>query len=150
MTDTNKENELPTQSPFYTIRDFKIAQHFIKDLPYNSKLKERTKAMRQSRNLSEVLFWQQVTKGGFYNIDFDRQRIIGNYIVDFYAKKLGLVVEIDGSSHDNKVDYDKERELYLISLGLKIYRIAVNDILKHLNPAMIKLEDYIIDNYKIN
>jgi len=137
------------QPPFYTIRDIKIAQHFIKDLPYNSNLKERTRGMRQARNLSEVLFWQQVTKGGFHNIDFDRQRIIGNYIVDFYAKKLGLVIEIDGSSHDNKVEYDKERELYLVALGLKVYRITVNDILKHLIPAMINLEDYIIDNYKI-
>ena len=144
MTNTNK----PTEPPFYTINGIKIVQHLIKDLPYNSTLKERTKAMRQARNLSEVLFWQQVTKGGFHNIDFDRQRIIGNYIVDFYAKKLGLVVEIDGSSHDNKVDYDKERELYLVALGLKVYRITVNDILKHLHPAMIGLEDYIINNYK--
>ena len=145
MTNTIKN----IQPPFYTIREFKIAQHFIKDLPYNSNLKERTKGMRQARNLSEVLFWQQVTKGGFHNIDFDRQRIIGNYIVDFYAKKLGLVVEIDGSSHDNKVEYDKEREIYLAALGLKVYRITVNDILKHLIPAMIGLEDYIIENYKI-
>ena len=145
MTNTFKNN----QPPFYTIREFKIQHHFIKDLPYNIKLKERTNGMRQARNLSEVLFWQQVTKGGFHNIDFDRQRIIGNYIVDFYAKRLGLVVEIDGSSHDNKMEYDKERELYLMALGLKVYRISVNDILKHLVPAMIKLEDYLIDNYKI-
>ena len=137
------------QPTFYTIREFKIQHHFIKDLPYNSNLKERANGMRHARNLSEVLFWQQVTKGCFYKIDFDRQRIIGNYIVDFYAKKLGLVVEIDGSSHDNKVEYDKERELYLTALGLKVYRITVNDILKHLIPAMIGLEDYIIENYKI-
>ena len=150
MTVANENIQQPSQPSFYTIRDCKIAQHFIKDLPYNSNLKERTKAMRQARNLSEVLFWQQVTKGGFHNIDFDRQRIIGNYIVDFYAKKLGLVVEIDGSSHDNKADYDIEREQYLVSLGLKVYRITVIDILKHLYPAMIKLEDYIIDNYRVN
>ena len=104
--------------------------------------------MRQARNLSEVLFWKQVTKGNFYSIDFDRQRIIGNYIVDFYAKKLGLVVEIDGSSHDNKVAYDLERELYLTSLGLRVYRISVIDIMKHINTSMIGLENYIIANYR--
>ncbi|MBP1163359.1 very-short-patch-repair endonuclease [Chryseobacterium sp. PvR013] len=38
----------------------------------------------------------------FHTIDFDRQRIIGNYIVDFYVKTLGLIIEIDGSSHDEK------------------------------------------------
>ena len=41
------------------------------DLPCNIKLKPRAKELRQAENLSEVLFWMQVTKGQFYNIDFD-------------------------------------------------------------------------------
>ena len=142
--------ELSTQPPYYTIRNIRIRQNPIQDLPYNGNLKERARAMRQARNLSEVLFWKQVTKGNFYQIDFDRQRVIGNYIVDFYAKKLCLVVEIDGSSHDNKVEYDEDREHYLRSLGLKVYRIKVTDVLWHLHLAMIGLEDYIITNYRID
>jgi len=55
---------------------------------------------------------------GFHRIDFDRQRVIGNFIVDFYVKALGLVIEIDGSSHIGKEDYDKQRQNYLESLGL--------------------------------
>lgn len=51
----------------------------------------------------------------FWKIDFDRQRIIGNYIVDFYVKTLGLVIEIDGSSHENKEEYDQKREEKSIS-----------------------------------
>ena len=42
------------------------------NLPYNPKLKERAKALRYAENLPEVLFWMQVTKGGFHQIDFDR------------------------------------------------------------------------------
>lgn len=49
----------------------------------------------------------------WHNLDFDRQKIIGNYIVDFYNKYLGLIVEIDGNSHDEKVEYDSERDAYL-------------------------------------
>ena len=116
-------------------------------LPYNSQLKLRAKDLRQARNLSEVLFWMQVTKGSFHKIDFDRQRVIGNYIVDFYIKQLGLVIEIDGSSHDFKVDYDKVREDYLISLGLKVYRIKVNDVMNNMSTVIATLEDYIIANY---
>ncbi len=119
----------------------------IIDLPYNPALKDRAKELRYAENLSEVLFWMQVHKGKFHNIDFDRQRIIGNYIVDFYVKKLGLVVEIDGSSHDNKVAYDKKREDYLKSLGLKIFRIPVNDILQNMVKAIADLEEFIIENY---
>lgn len=116
-------------------------------LPYNAQLKPRAKELRQARNLPEVLFWMQVTKGGFHQIDFDRQRVIGNYIVDFYIKHLGLIIEIDGTSHDLKVDYDKIREDYLISLGLKVYRIKVNDIMNKLTTVMAALEDYIIEYY---
>ena len=61
----------------------------------------------------------QINKRKFHNLDFDRQRIIGSYIVDFYIKKLGLVIEIDGSSHDEKIDYDQRREKYLVSLELR-------------------------------
>jgi very-short-patch-repair endonuclease len=122
----------------------------ILELPYNPNLKQRAKELRQAKNLSEVLFWQQVHKGKFYNIDFDRQRIIGNYIVDFYVKKLGLVVEIDGTSHIGKEDYDAERESYLESLGLKIVRFSVNAILKNMNQVMEALENYIVLNYAID
>ncbi|WP_165698006.1 type ISP restriction/modification enzyme [Flavobacterium nackdongense] len=119
----------------------------IIDLPYNPALKQRAKELRYAENLSEVLFWMQVHKGKFHNIDFDRQRIIGNYIVDFYVKKLGLVIEIDGPSHDTKEEYDKVREDYLKSLGLKIFRIPVIDVLQNMMKAITDLEDFIKDNY---
>ena len=80
-------------------------------------------------------------------IDFDRQRVIGNFIVDFYIKQLGLVIEIDGSSHDTKVEYDKIREEYLFSLGLKIYRIKVIDVMQNMSVTLNKLEEYIIQNF---
>jgi very-short-patch-repair endonuclease len=118
-------------------------------LPYQPRLKERAKALRQAGNLPEVLFWMQVTKKQFHKIDFDRQRIIGNYIVDFYIKHLGLVIEIDGSSHDDKQVYDKRREAYLTSLGLKIYRITVDDVMKQMDFVMMGLEEYIIQEYGI-
>jgi len=121
----------------------------ILELPYNPNLKQRAKELRQARNLPEVLFWMQVTKGGFHKLDFDRQRVIGNYIVDFYIKKLGLVIEIDGSSHIGKEEYDAAREEYLISLGLKVYRIQVRDIMKRMNEVLLGLENYIIENYGV-
>jgi very-short-patch-repair endonuclease len=89
----------------------------------------------------------QVNKKRFHGLDFDRQRVIGNYIVDFYIKQLGLVIEIDGKSHDFDGDYDEQREKYLTSLGLRVYRIAVSDILKHMAFTLVGLENYIIEHY---
>ena len=124
-----------------------IIQNPILVLPFNEALKQRAKELRQAENLSEVLFWMQVTKGGFHKIDFDRQRIIGNYIVDFYVKRFGLVIEIDGSRHDNKQEYDAKREEYLLSLGLRVYRIQVADIMKRMKIVLQDLENYIVEQY---
>ena len=132
---------------FYTINEIKINHRIITNPPLNRSLKERAKALRNAENLPEVLFWIQVTKKRFHQIDFDRQRIIGNYIVDFYIKKLGLVIEIDGASHDFDGDYDVKREKYLISLGLKVYRISVADVMKNMDFVLMGLENYIIKEY---
>ncbi len=112
------------------------------DLPYNPKLKERARALRQAGNLSEVLFWNQVKNKQFKGYDFDRQKIIGNYIVDFYCCNCNVVIEIDGSSHDDKQEYDAERDAYLKSLGLIVIHIPVVDILKNLEITMQWLYDH--------
>jgi very-short-patch-repair endonuclease len=124
-----------------------IYRNFIVNLPYNIKLKARSRALRKAGVLSEVIFWLQVHKGMFWKIDFDRQRIIGNYIVDFYVKTLGLVIEIDGSSHDNKEGYDQKREDYLVSLGLKVFRISDLRVKHDLSNVMTELEKYIVDKF---
>ncbi len=129
------------------INNVPIVRNFVENLPYNPSLKQLAKDKRKAGIYSEVLFWQQVHKGTFYKIDFDRQRIIGNYIVDFYVKTLGLIIEIDGSSHDHKAAYDAERQAYLESFGLKMYRISDWDIKRHAVTVMMGLEDYIVKEF---
>jgi very-short-patch-repair endonuclease len=58
-----------------------------------------------------------------------------------------LVVEIDGSSHDDKVEYDTKRQTYLENLGLKVYRIQDIDVKKNLSIVMLKLAEYIVEEY---
>ena len=130
-----------------TINNVPIVRNFVENLPYNPTLKLLAKEKRLAGILSEVLFWQQVHKGIFYKIDFDRQRIIGNYIVDFYVKALGLIIEIDGTSHDHKTLHDAQRQAYLETLGLKIYRILDWDVKRHLQTVMMALEDYLIKEF---
>ena len=134
--------------PLY-IRGVLLKEHPVHELPYNPSLKQDATKLRKARNLPEVLFWMQVTKSRFHNIDFDRQRVIGNFIVDFYIKRLGLVIEIDGSGHDNKEDYDKARDEYLGSLGLNIYRIKAIHIMQRMPLVMGALEEYMTREYGI-
>jgi very-short-patch-repair endonuclease len=130
-----------------TINNIPIYRNFVENLPHNPALKQLAKDKRKEGILSEVLFWKQVHKGVFHKIDFDRQRIIGNYIVDFYVKALGLVVEIDGSSHDDKQEYDAKRQAYLESFGLKVFRCSDIDVKKNINAVFTALEKFIINEY---
>jgi very-short-patch-repair endonuclease len=111
-------------------------------LPFNPKLKERAKELRRAGNLSEVILWQRVHKRLFKGYDFDRQKIIGNYIVDFYCLDCGVVVEIDGSSHDDKEGYDAERDAFLTGLGLVVIHISAKDVLEDLDAVMMMLYNH--------
>lgn len=108
-------------------------------LPYNAALKERARALRKARNLSEVLFWKRVNKKQFKGLDFDRQKIIGNYIVDFYCASHNVIIEIDGSSHVGKEEYDAKRDKYLESLGLTVIHIPVKAVFNRLDAVMKEL-----------
>jgi len=115
-----------------------------RQLPQNTNLKDYSKDLRRAGNLSEVLLWQQIKNKQMQNYSFYRQKIVGNYIVDFYCPKLKLVIEIDGESHNEKSDYDEKREKYLESLGLKVIHFLDGDIKINLEAVMDFLNDYII------
>ncbi|MCL1941792.1 MAG: endonuclease domain-containing protein [Synergistaceae bacterium] len=61
---------------------------------------------------------------------FTRQRIIGNYIVDFYCHESALVIELDGGQHyeADAMDYDEKRTTYLNALGLSVLRFTNHEI----------------------
>ena len=124
-----------------------VYKNFIEDLPYNPQLKERARKLRKAGNYPEVVFWRHVHQRNFHNLDFDRQRVIGNYIVDFYIKTLGLIIEIDGSSHNEKDIYDEQRELILKSFNLEIFKISSFRVLHDLENVMTELEHFIIQHF---
>ena len=101
-------------------------------LPKNHKLQERAKELRKQGILSEVVFWKAFKDKKKLGWDIDRQVIIGNFIVDFFIPELGLVFEIDGSSHNDKQEYDQERDAFLSSLQLKVVRISDKDVLRNI------------------
>lgn len=109
-------------------------------LPFNPALKERARALRKAGNLSEVLLWNQLKQGQLMGLDFDRQKIIGNYIVDFYCAEMKTIVEVDGSSHDDKADYDAQRDAYLSGLGLRVIHVQDKDVKQNLAGVMALLK----------
>jgi len=116
--------------------------HNYKSLPYNPALRSRAKELRKAGMLHEALFWNQIKSGKLNGLDFDRQKIIGDYIVDFYCAEKNAIVELDGSSHDGKEEYDKKRDDYLISLGLTVIHIGAEDVLNNMEGVVAFLSNH--------
>ena len=105
----------------------RISNKIMNINPYNKNLKSLARANRRSGNLAEVLLWNEL-KQSKLGVRFTKQKVIGNYIADFYCSEKNLVIEIDGWSHDNKYEYDKERDDYMKSLGIHVLRISDKDV----------------------
>ncbi len=113
-------------------------------IPYNPKLKGYARQLRTNSTLSEVLLWQKI-KGKALGVQFHRQVPINEFIVDFYCHEIQLAIEIDGSSHDNKYDYDCKRQNVLETKGVQFIRFTNNEINKQLFSVLLALEDKIVD-----
>ena len=113
-----------------------------KSLPYNPALKDKAKALRKAGFLHEALLWNQLKSKNFNGLDFDRQKIIGNYIVDFYCAEKAVVIEVDGSSHNNKQGKDAKRDTYLKSLRLVVIRLLVKDVLRNMEGVIFYLRNH--------
>lgn len=126
--------------------NYKFKQRIL-NLPTNPQLKQRAKELRKQGILSEVLFWNQVKQKKIFDMDFDRQKIIGNYIVDFYIKKLGIVIEIDGFSHNEKQEEDLARDNYLRSYGLTVIRYNDLEVKFDLDSVILDLKNRILTEF---
>jgi very-short-patch-repair endonuclease len=115
----------------------------MKHLYYNGKLKETARKLRKAGILHEVLFWQQIKNKQLNGLNWTRQRIIGDYIVDFYNMPNKLVIEIDGYSHDNeeKQKEDAVRDKFLKSQSIDIIRISAKDVLQNMSGVITFLKE---------
>ena len=95
---------------------------------HNKKLTPYAKKLRKNMTLEERNLWYKFLQE--YKIRFLRQKVIKNYIVDFYCSKASLVIEIDGGQHyeDDAILQDKMRDKELNELGYKVLRFTNFDI----------------------
>ena len=66
------------------INDIRIKDHYVHNLPGHRELLAYARENRRAGNMAEIAFWKQVQKKMFHGLDFDRQQVNGNYIVDNY------------------------------------------------------------------
>ena len=102
-------------------------------------LVDRARLMRKNPTPEENKMWYILLKN--LKPRFFRQRIIGNYIVDFYCPKLKLIIEIDGEQHylPENQEYEQKRTQYLEKSGCKILRFYNSDINKEIRNVEYSL-----------
>jgi very-short-patch-repair endonuclease len=111
-------------------------------LPYNKRLKKYSRQLRKNMTDAEKKMWMSIRGKQLKSRQFYRQKIIGDYIVDFYCPKAKLVIELDGGQHyiNKGKQRDRERDRYLRGLGLEVLSFSDRDFLKNqsgvLNPPL--------------
>jgi very-short-patch-repair endonuclease len=107
--------------------------------PYNKRLVSNSQKLRKNMTKEERHLWYDFLIG--LPVTVNRQKAIGNYIVDFYCSSAKLAIELDGSQHylDFGTKQDKERDKYLNSLGIRVVRYSNSDINLRFNAVCMEL-----------
>ncbi|MBI2066745.1 MAG: DUF559 domain-containing protein [Deltaproteobacteria bacterium] len=110
-------------------------------LPYNKSLKYASRKLRSNMTDAELALWSRIRDGQILNIQFYRQKPIADFIVDFYAPKAQVVIELDGGQHqeENQKEVDKQRDADLSGLGLKALRFNNWQVLKETEAVVEKI-----------
>lgn len=108
---------------------------------YNKALKVNSRSLRSSMTDAEQLLWSRLRRKQILNVQFYRQKPLGNFIVDFYSSKVSLVIEVDGAQHmdpDNR-ERDRVRSQYLRLCGLEILRFNNLQVLREIEAVMSQI-----------
>lgn len=107
-------------------------------LPYNIALKNRSRRLRQEMTDAERLLWLRLRRKQLLGVQFYRQKPLGNYIVDFYAPRAKMVIEVDGAQHlePSGIEADAERDGYLSRLGLNVLRFDNLQVLRETEAVL--------------
>ena len=104
--------------------------------------REQSQDLRKKLSPPERRLWKCLRRKQFRGLYVRRQHPIGPYIADFFIPDLKLVIELDGSSHDSRLERDRARDCYLKEQGYEVLRFQNRDILYRINDILEYLWNY--------
>ena len=114
----------------------------------NNKLLENARSLRRDMTRQEKHLWYDFLQ--HYPVKIYKQRIIDNFIADFYCHKARLVIELDGSqhyTHEGK-SYDEARTEIINQYGIKVIRYSNLDIDGKFNGVCFEIDKIIHERIK--
>ncbi len=109
---------------------------------------KRARILRKTMTKAEIKLWNYLNKKQINNIRFRRQHPIAKFIVDFYSHQLKLVIEIDGSIHNEEIqqERDENRTYELEKLGLKVIRFENSKVLNNISEVLKQIDHIVSIN----
>ena len=99
--------------------------------------------LRKNQTDAETVFWHEVRNRRFKGLKFRRQVSVDRFTVDFHCESEKLIVEIDGSLHEDNKDYDAERTEVFNTHGYRVIRFTNADIYDDVVGVLDRLFDFV-------
>jgi very-short-patch-repair endonuclease len=99
-------------------------------------IRQRSRELRQPQTPAEQNLWAFLRGEQLAGYKFRRQHPIGFYIVDFYCAQAKLIIEIDGDSHSEQIEYDQDRTEWLESLGYRVVRFTNLEVRENISAVI--------------
>ncbi|MCA1748439.1 MAG: endonuclease domain-containing protein, partial [Parasphingopyxis sp.] len=100
-------------------------------------MRERARELRNNPTPFEKKVWRALRGSQLGRYKFKRQTVIEPWIVDFFCPGKGLVIEIDGDTHD--VDRDRKRDAALEGRGFRVVRFTNRDVASNIEGVLEKI-----------
>ena len=94
---------------------------------------EKRRRLRRESPLAEQRLWLRLRNRQLMGYRFRRQYGVGPYVLDFYCPELKLAIEVDGDSHFEAREYDRKRQRYIESLGIRVLRFTNREVFERLD-----------------
>ena len=99
-------------------------------------IRDRARDLRRDQTPAEKKLWARLRSSQLDGLKFRRQHPIGRFVVDFYCASRRLVIEVDGDSHAEQVEYDAARSEWLGGHGYRVVRFSNREVEHELDAVL--------------
>jgi very-short-patch-repair endonuclease len=103
-------------------------------------LVESARLLRRDMTPAEQVLWEALQGRRLGGLRFGNQHAIGPFVAEFFCPAAKLIIEVDGSIHDQQAEQDTYRTEYLASLGYRVLRLRNEEVLHNLPTVLAHIE----------
>ena len=111
---------------------------------------DKRRLLRNSMPQAEVILWSRLKSRQLLGCKFRRQYSLGSFVIDFFSVESKLGIELDGDSHyqAGAAEYDRKRQRFIESFGIRIVRVLNTDVYDNLDGVLEMIGREVLDRRK--